>query len=396
MGKYHPHGDAAIYDTLVRMAQPFSLRYPLVDGQGNFGSIDDDPPAAMRYTEARLSRMATEMLRDIDANTVDFGPNYDESRREPSVLPSRFPNLLVNGSTGIAVGMATNMPPHRLGEIDRRDPRDDRRPGHRRRGPDEARQGPRLPDRRLRRRPLRDPRRVPHRPRPHRHARTRAHRGAARRQVGDRDQRAAVRREEGRRHRRDPEDRRPRPGQGAHRDLRPRGPLGPHRHAHPGRAEARRRSAGRAEQAVQAHVAPVDVRLQRRRARRRRAEDAVAARADHALPRLPARGGHAPHEGRAAEGGGARARPRGLPHRARQHRRDRRADPRRRRHRRRAHAADLALLALGDPGAGDPRHAARAPHRARAQGGRGRAQGPDRAHRRAARASSATRRASTA
>jgi len=117
MGKYHPHGDASIYDTLTRMAQPFSLRYPLVDGQGNFGSIDDDPPAAMRYTEARLSRMATEMLRDIDADTVDFGPNYDESRKEPTVLPSRFPNLLVNGSAGIAVGMATNMPPHRLGEV---------------------------------------------------------------------------------------------------------------------------------------------------------------------------------------------------------------------------------------------------------------------------------------
>jgi DNA gyrase subunit A len=117
MGKYHPHGDASIYDTLVRMAQPFSLRYPLVDGQGNFGSIDDDPPAAMRYTEARLSRIATEMLRDIDSDTVDFEPNYDESRKQPSVLPSRFPNLLVNGSAGIAVGMATNMPPHRLGEI---------------------------------------------------------------------------------------------------------------------------------------------------------------------------------------------------------------------------------------------------------------------------------------
>src|SRR5438874_8983028 len=116
MGKYHPHGDASIYDTLVRMAQPFSLRYPLIDGQGNFGSIDDDPPAAQRYTEARLSRLATEMLRDIDANTVDFGPNYDESLREPSVLPSRFPNLLVNGSAGIAVGMATNMPPHHLAE----------------------------------------------------------------------------------------------------------------------------------------------------------------------------------------------------------------------------------------------------------------------------------------
>jgi DNA gyrase subunit A len=117
MANYHPHGDSAIYDTLVRMAQPFSLRYPLVDGQGNFGSIDGDPAAAMRYTEARLSRMATELLRDIDADTVDFEPNYDESRKQPSVLPSRFPNLLVNGSAGIAVGMATNMPPHHLGEV---------------------------------------------------------------------------------------------------------------------------------------------------------------------------------------------------------------------------------------------------------------------------------------
>ena len=116
MGKYHPHGDTAIYDTLVRMAQEFSLRYPLVDGQGNFGSIDDDPAAAMRYTEARLARLATEMLRDIDADTVDFGPNYDESQSEPLVLPSRFPNLLVNGSSGIAVGMATNIPPHNLSE----------------------------------------------------------------------------------------------------------------------------------------------------------------------------------------------------------------------------------------------------------------------------------------
>jgi DNA gyrase subunit A len=117
MGNYHPHGDAAIYDTLVRMAQPFSLRYPLVDGQGNFGSIDDDSAAAMRYTECRLARIATEMLRDIDADTVDYIPNYDESRREPLTLPSRFPNLLVNGSAGIAVGMATNIPPHRLSEV---------------------------------------------------------------------------------------------------------------------------------------------------------------------------------------------------------------------------------------------------------------------------------------
>jgi|AntDryMetagUQ255_1029468.scaffolds.fasta_scaffold00051_2 DNA gyrase subunit A len=116
MGRYHPHGDSAIYDTLVRMAQGFAMRYPLVDGQGNFGSIDNDPAAAMRYTEARLDRLATEMLRDLDQDTVDFGPNYDESRQEPLILPARYPNLLVNGSAGIAVGMATNIPPHNLSE----------------------------------------------------------------------------------------------------------------------------------------------------------------------------------------------------------------------------------------------------------------------------------------
>ena len=116
MGKYHPHDSSSIYDALARLVQSFSLRYPLVDGQGNFGSIDDDPPAAERYTECRLTKLATEMLRDIDMDTVDFVPNYDESRKEPIPLPSRFPNLLVNGSSGIAVGMATNIPPHNLGE----------------------------------------------------------------------------------------------------------------------------------------------------------------------------------------------------------------------------------------------------------------------------------------
>ncbi|MDQ6750926.1 MAG: DNA gyrase subunit A [Actinomycetota bacterium] len=116
MGKYHPHGDSAIYDTLVRLAQDFSMRNPLVHGQGNFGSIDDDPAAAMRYTEARLSRLATEMLRDLDSDTVDFVPNYDSTQQEPLVLPARFPNMLVNGSSGIAVGMATNIPPHNLRE----------------------------------------------------------------------------------------------------------------------------------------------------------------------------------------------------------------------------------------------------------------------------------------
>jgi DNA gyrase subunit A len=116
IGKYHPHGDSAVYDAIVRLAQPFSLRYPLVDGQGNFGSVDGDAPAAMRYTEIRLARIAHELLDDLDRETVDFVPNYDETESQPAVLPARFPNLLVNGSAGIAVGMATNIPPHNLTE----------------------------------------------------------------------------------------------------------------------------------------------------------------------------------------------------------------------------------------------------------------------------------------
>src|SRR5256714_8318736 len=115
--KYHPHGDSAVYDALVRLAQPWSMRYPLVDGQGNFGSVDGDPPAAYRYTEARMTKIAGEMMADIDKDTVDFTPNYDESTTEPTVLPTRIPNLLINGSNGIAVGMATNIPPHNLTEI---------------------------------------------------------------------------------------------------------------------------------------------------------------------------------------------------------------------------------------------------------------------------------------
>src|SRR6266498_2384567 len=115
--KYHPHGTDAVYDTMVRMAQDFSLRYPLIDPQGNFGSIDGDPPAAQRYTESRLAPLALELLRDIDKETVDYVPNYDGYEQEPVVLPARFPNLLVNGSQGIAVGMATNIPPHNLGEV---------------------------------------------------------------------------------------------------------------------------------------------------------------------------------------------------------------------------------------------------------------------------------------
>ena len=117
IGNYHPHGDTAVYDTMVRMAQDFSMRLPIIDGQGNFGSVDGDPPAAYRYTEARLNKIAEELLKDIDKETVDFTPNFDETRQEPLVLPASFPNLLVNGSEGIAVGMATKIPPHNLGEV---------------------------------------------------------------------------------------------------------------------------------------------------------------------------------------------------------------------------------------------------------------------------------------
>ena len=116
LGRYHPHGDASVYDALVRLAQDFSMRYMLVDGHGNFGSVDGDPPAAYRYTEARLSKISNEKLRDLEKETVDWDPNFDETRKEPRVLPSRFPNLLVNGSSGIAVGMATNIPPQNMKE----------------------------------------------------------------------------------------------------------------------------------------------------------------------------------------------------------------------------------------------------------------------------------------
>ena len=117
IGKYHPHGDSAVYGTIVRLAQDFSMRYPLVDGQGNFGSVDGDSAAAMRYTEIRMKKFTEEMLKDIDKETVDWGANFDDSLKEPTVLPSKIPNLLVNGSSGIAVGMATNIPPHNLREI---------------------------------------------------------------------------------------------------------------------------------------------------------------------------------------------------------------------------------------------------------------------------------------
>ena len=171
MGKYHPHGDASIYDALVRMAQDWSLRVPLIDGQGNFGSIDGDPPAAMRYTESRLTKVAHELLEDIDKDTVDFQDTYDASGQEPKVLPARFPNLLVNGAGGIAVGMATNIPPHNLGEVVQRRHRADRQSGDRpcRADGDHPRSG--FPDRRHHPWPLRHLQRLFDRPRLDPHAR---------------------------------------------------------------------------------------------------------------------------------------------------------------------------------------------------------------------------------
>ena len=148
MGKYHPHGDVAIYDALVRLAQDFSMRYPLVDGQGNFGSVDGDDAAAMRYTEARLTAIAAEMLADIDKETVDFVDNYDGTQKQPSVLPAKLPNLLVNGSTGIAVGHGHQHPAAPPGRDRRRDDRAHRRPGAHVRRPVQVRHRPGLPDRR--------------------------------------------------------------------------------------------------------------------------------------------------------------------------------------------------------------------------------------------------------
>ena len=150
LGKFHPHGDSSVYDAMVRLAQDFNMRYMLVEGQGNFGSVDGDGAAAMRYTEARMSKICTAMLQDIDKDTVDFYPNFDETLMQPAVLPSRFPNLLVNGTSGIAVGMATNIPPHNLGE-------------------DGTHQGPGLPHRRHHPRPQRHPGSLPYGARPHHH-----------------------------------------------------------------------------------------------------------------------------------------------------------------------------------------------------------------------------------
>jgi hypothetical protein len=306
MGNFHPHGDASIYDTLVRMAQDFNMRYVLTDGQGNFGSIDGDPPAAMRYTEARLDPLADEMMADLDKETVDFVPNYDETTEEPVVLPATYPNLLVNGSSGIAVGMATNVPPHNLREVVNAviwtiEASQSEVPPT---APERLRKlldlvhGPDFPPA-LHRRPRRHRAGLPHRPRrrddagqdrdrsqqegrsllDHRHGDSvSGEQGAA-----DRAHRRVGAREDHRRHRRHPRR------------------IGSRRDAHRHRSEARRGQRGHPQQPLQAHPAPDQFRRDHAGDRRRPAEDPHARRVHRQLHRVPPRGGAAPHRVRAAQ-----------------------------------------------------------------------------------------------
>ena len=276
MGKYHPHGDSAIYDTLVRLGQKFASRYPLVDTQGNFGNIDGDPAAAMRYTECRLSPIAVEMLRDLDEDVVDFEPNYDEQNQMPTVMPARFPNLLANGSAGIAVGMATNIPPHNLREIiagaialiDNPQVTTEELMEHVK-GPDFPTGGvimglaghPRAYET-----AAGDRGDAYETGGAHPRARRRAHRAAEGRPRRDHHHGAAVPGAQGRRRRRAREDRRARAREGHHRHPRHRRPVRPQRHADLDRAEARRDGEGRAQPALQAHAAADDVRREHRHA----------------------------------------------------------------------------------------------------------------------------------
>ena len=377
MGNYHPHGDTAIYDTLVRLAQPWSLRYPLVDGNGNFGSPGNDPAAAMRYTECRLAPLAMEMLREIDQETVDFTPNYDGRSQEPTILPSRIPNLLVNGSSGIAVGMATNIPPHNLREVAGGVQWYLENPEATAEELLDALlarvQGPGLPDRRAHRRALRHRGGLPHRAR-RRSACARSSRStrtprAARswsspscRTRSTRDNLAEkiaelVARRQDRRHRRRPR-----------RGLAAPGPAAGHR------AQARRRREGRAEQPLQAHPAAGHVRLQHAGDRRRRAAHAAARRVRQLLRRAPGRGHRPAHPLPAAQGRGARAHPARLRQGARPPRRRHRAHPRQRRvGRGRPQRADGPARHRRAAGHRDPGHAAAPARGARAAADPGRA-----------------------
>ena len=329
MGNYHPHGDSSIYDTLVRMAQPWSLRYPLVDGQGNFGSPGNDPPAAMRYTEARLTPLAMEMLREIDEETVDFIPNYDGRVQEPTVLPSRFPNLLANGSGGIAVGMATNMPPHNLRELaeavfwclenfEADEEATLAAVCERVKGPDFPTYGLIVGSQGIHdtyttgrgsirmRGVVRD---RGGQPGPHRDRHHRTAVSGQPRQLHHLDRRAGARRQAG-------------------RHLQHRGPVQrPRRPAHRRRAQARRRGQGGAEQPLQAHPAADQLRRQHAVHRRRCAAHAAARPADPALRQPPTRRHRAAHHLPAAQGQRTGPHPARSGQGARRARRGHRVDP---------------------------------------------------------------------
>ena len=368
IGNYHPHGDQPAYDTLVRLAQDFNMRYLLVDGQGNFGSVDGDPPAAYRYTEARLEALAEEMMGDLDKETVDFVPNFDETTEEPTVLPTTYPNLLVNGSTGIAVGMATNIPPHNMREvidgvvalIELRGQSKEARlkaalktiPG-----PDfptggfiVGRQGIFQA--------------YTHRPRLD-HAARQGHDGGIQegRQGLDRhhpdpvpgQQEAAAR-----------EHRRPGARENDRGHLRSARRVGPRRHADRHRAEAWRAAGGDPQQPLQAHPAADDVRHHHAGDRRGPAPRPADRRHHRPLHRVPARGGAAADRVRIAQGGSPRAYPRRPEDRPRPPRRGDQAHSRLEESSRGPRRLDDAVQAVAAPVAGDPRHAAPAPDRPRA------------------------------
>ena len=397
IGNYHPHGDAPAYDTLVRLAQDFNMRTTLVDGQGNFGSVDGDPPAAYRYTEARLEAIAERLMDDLDNETVDYQPNFDETTTEPTVLPAPYPNLLVNGSTGIAVGMATNIPPHNLGEVidgvvwyiqntlmdvDGRPPQQLSREQKLKElirlipGPDFPTGGLIVG-----RRGIHDA---------YIHGRggiqVRAKAEIETTKKGDREQIIVTEipyqvnkaklleriaelrsREDHRRH------------------FRPARRIGSHGHADRHRAEARRSGGGDSQQPLQAHLAAADVRHHHARDRGRAGRGVEPARSGRALRRVPPRGGAPAHRVRAAQGRSARAHSRRPAHRARQPRRGDQADSRLEEPARSEERIDDAVRADGDPGAGDSRHAAAAPHRPRAAEDSRRARRADGADHQAAR-----------
>ena len=339
MGKYHPHGDQSIYDALVRLAQDFSMRYPLVDGQGNFGSVDGDQAAAMRYTEARLTGIAAELLADIDKETVDFVDNYDGTQKQPEVLPAKLPNLLINGSSGIAVGMATNIPPHHLGEIvdatvaliDDPELTSDDLCKHVT-GPDFPTGGTIFRYEKQRNALTGEWETVDAIRQMYAHGRGRV---VMRAQVvfeevrGDRTadhrQRAAVPGEQGRPAR---EDGRPGQGKADRRHQRPARRVRSRRDAHLHRDQARLQPAQGAQQPVQAHPDAARVQHEHAGAGRRAAADPAAAQRARPLPRPPARDHPAPDRVRSGQGAGAGAHPRGPQDRPRPSRRGHQDDPR--------------------------------------------------------------------